>query len=239
MSGHLLASKRRRKELGSLIHEPSSAPVSETAHKLMANMGWKPNTGLGKRRDGIVSHIVAVKRADQAAGLGTNNTSLTAEQLQHGGAEWWKDAVGNTLAKLGKKSSSSSKSSSKKDKKTSEKKMKEKRTAVESKLHYTDQELFEATGGKRFGMRAAPSSNLHKWKRTNDEIHATNATAGLVEDTNEATIALETRSITALTEQIEAADLETTTGKDDKKKEKKAKKDKKPTKDKEKKRKRE
>ena len=157
---HLLgASKKRRKELGSLIHEQASAPVSEKARNLMAKMGWSENTGLGKRRDGIVSHIRAVKRVEQA-GLGVS--VLTAEQQQHGGAEWWKDSVGSTLARLG------SKTSSKKDKESNKKRKRD--TNETPKKRFTDEELFAATGGKRFGMRAAPNSNLHKWKRTNDDV---------------------------------------------------------------------
>ena len=211
---HLMgASKKRRKELGSLIHEQASAPVSETARNLMAKMGWSENTGLGKRRDGIVSHIRAVKRVEQA-GLGVS--VLTAEQQQHGGAEWWKDSVGNTLARLGGKAKESS---SKKEKKGNKKRKRDAKEAY--KIHFTDEELFAATGGKRFGMRAAPTSNLHKWKRTNDDVGATS-------DKDETTVSTKT---TIETQKGEPIDVQTKQYKKEKKskKEKMAKKDKKKT----------
>lgn len=142
----LLMGSKRRKEMGSSIQEHAATAPSEKSRQLMKSMGWTEGTGLGKRRDGITTHIVAKKQKIEQAGLGLEQ-SKSRQSIQQG--EWWKDAVGDTLARLGSK-------------KQSKKKNKQKR--------FTDEELFEATGGKRFGMRASPSSNLHKWKRTGDSV---------------------------------------------------------------------
>lgn len=114
-------------------------------------MGWKEGTGLGKRRDGLVEHVKIKQREDEM-GLGRENELARAV-----GDVWWKDSVGGTLAKL---QAQKKKSSEKKKKKKSKKE--KNREAVKS---YTDEELFEATGGARFGMRAQRRAEA-KWKRT-------------------------------------------------------------------------
>jgi hypothetical protein len=106
-------------------------------------MGWTPGTGLGKRRDGRTSHVQVTKRVD-AAGLGSERVAKQVALQQQDC--WWSDSIQDTLAKLSK---------------------------TKKKKVFTDDELFEATGGKRFGMRAAPTLNLHKWRRTNDDADRT------------------------------------------------------------------
>lgn len=138
-----LVGSKLRKKMGSTIQESSSAPVSSFAKKQLERMGWSEGTGLGKKRDGIKTHIRAKKRTEQT-GLGAEKAK--SETINDAG-EWWKDSVGSTLAKLSKKKGGSSK---------------------KRKRECTDEDLFEATGGVRFGMRAAPIKNLAKWNRTND-----------------------------------------------------------------------
>ena len=120
-------------------------------------MGWTEGTGLGKKRDGITTHIKVQKR-EESSGLG-----IEKERTRKMGVEgmWWASNVGNTLMKLQK--SKKKKKESKKDKKKKKKKSK-KESSDEPKV-YTDEELFKATGGARFGMRAQSRAE-GKWKRT-------------------------------------------------------------------------
>lgn len=153
-----LCGSKLRSKLGAVInenatsHSPAllSADIS-FAKRHLEKMGWKEGTGLGKRRDGLVEHVKIKQREDEM-GLGRENELVRAV-----GDVWWKDSVGGTLAKL---QAQKKKSSEKKKKKKSKK---EKiREAVKT---YTDEELFEATGGARFGMRAQRRAEA-KWKRT-------------------------------------------------------------------------
>jgi hypothetical protein len=140
-----LAGSKLRARLSSGLNESASDGVtSKFARRHLEKLGWEEGTGLGKRRSGITTHIKVKKRNDELGGLGKSSVD---EKLQIGN-EWWKSSTGSVLAKLGGK----------------KKKKKEKKT-------FTDEELFEATGGARFGMRAqAPQKG--KWKRTenNDSL---------------------------------------------------------------------
>lgn len=139
-----LAGSKLRARLGSNLNEAASAGVtSKFARRHLEKLGWEEGTGLGKRRSGIVSHIKVQRRVDEQGGLGKSSID---ENLKIGD-EWWKNSVGNTLAKLGKK------------------KNKKKKGEKEKKKAFTDEELFEATGGARFGMRAGKSQK-GKWTRT-------------------------------------------------------------------------
>jgi hypothetical protein len=137
LAGEKLRQQRRR-----TLCESASAPVSSFAVAQLEKMGWSKGTGLGKKRHGVTTHITVVQRPE-AAGLGT--ATEASIQLQEQQNEWWKDSLGDTLAKLG--------GNKKKKRKT-----------------YTDDELFEATGGARFGMRAGNTRNLAKWRRTESEL---------------------------------------------------------------------
>jgi Pin2-interacting protein X1 len=142
-----LAGSKLRKQLSGSLQEHVSAPTSAFARKQLEKMGWSDGTGLGKKRDGIKTHIKVTKRKDQE-GLGAEK----AATIKHASSEqWWKDSLGDTLARL----------SAKKGKKSDKKSKKRK--------EYTDEELFEATGGSRFGMRAGITKNLGKWRRTEGE----------------------------------------------------------------------
>lgn len=148
-----LAGSKLRNQLGGQLNESASAGVtSKFARAQLEKLGWKEGEGLGKRRQGMSSHIRVKKRAE-GVGLGESNVDPAIRQSI--GNEWWKDSVGDTLAKLG----SGKKKKSKKKSKDSESK----------KRIFTDQELFEATGGARFGMRAQTQQH-GKWKRAESNI---------------------------------------------------------------------
>lgn len=145
-----LAGSKLRSQLGGQLNESASQGVtSKFARAQLEKLGWKEGEGLGKRRQGMATHIKVKKRAD-GVGLGESNLDLAVQQSI--GNEWWKNSVGDTLARLGSKKSK--KKSSKKEKKEKKK----------TKRIYTDEELFEATGGARFGMRAQTQQH-GKWKR--------------------------------------------------------------------------
>jgi Pin2-interacting protein X1 len=129
-----LAGSKLRAKLGSSLNEHVSAPTSEFAQQQLQKMGWSEGDGLGKRRQGMASHIT-VKRREDNVGLGHS----TAPSHTH---QWWKDSIGDTLAKLGGKK--------------------------RKKKDYTDEELFEATGGARFGMRAQRRAEA-KWARAESQ----------------------------------------------------------------------
>ena len=151
-------------------------------------MGWTEGTGLGKNRNGMKDHVKVKQRTDEM-GLGREK-----EMAKEIGNVWWKDSVGGTLARLQqqkkkkKKNDNDDKKKHKKDKKRSkqesgessaeQKKKKEKKQKKRDRTTtytsdsnttviktYTDEELFAATGGARFGMRAQRRAE-GKWKRT-------------------------------------------------------------------------
>ena len=181
-----LATKKTMARLSASLNESASdashMKQSSFARKQLERMGWKEGTGLGKKRDGMVTHIRTKKR-EESVGLG-GEKKIVEEQSDM----WWSDSVGNTLARLQqakkrksmssdngsdddsktkKKAKKSKKSKSKSDKK--EKKRSKKKKSKESDISevktYTDQELFVATGGARFGMRAQRRAE-GKWART-------------------------------------------------------------------------
>jgi Pin2-interacting protein X1 len=133
-----LAGSKLRAKLGTSLNEHVSAPTSVFAQQQLHKMGWSEGDGLGKRRQGMASHIT-VKRREDNVGLG-HNSSVPSHNVH----QWWKDSIGDTLAKLGGK-----------------KKKKQKKD-------YTDEELFQATGGARFGMRAQRRAEA-KWARTESQ----------------------------------------------------------------------
>jgi hypothetical protein len=156
-----LCGSKLKAKLASTLNEASAAPMSSTsfAAKQMAKMGWTEGTGLGKKRDGIVSHIKVQKRED-SLGLGVEKERTRKIESE---GMWWSANVSETLMRLqqkkGKKKDEK-KSKKKKSKKTSKKETQD----LEIKV-YTDEELFAATGGARFGMRAQRRAEA-KWMRT-------------------------------------------------------------------------
>jgi len=145
------------------IHTPLLLSADQSfAKRQLEKMGWTEGAGLGKRGDGMKQHVKIKQREDEM-GLGREK-----EMAKEIGNVWWKDSVGGTLARLQaqKKKKNSDKESKKKRKKDKKKSSKSNKSGEEKagKI-FTDQELFEATGGARFGMRAQRRAE-GKWKRT-------------------------------------------------------------------------
>eukprot|EP00591_Stephanopyxis_turris_P006613 CAMPEP_0195510266 /NCGR_PEP_ID=MMETSP0794_2-20130614/2960_1 /TAXON_ID=515487 /ORGANISM="Stephanopyxis turris, Strain CCMP 815" /LENGTH=257 /DNA_ID=CAMNT_0040637651 /DNA_START=203 /DNA_END=973 /DNA_ORIENTATION=+ len=157
----ICGSKLRRK-MGAVLNESVSAPTSSFAQKQLEKMGWNEGEGLGKKKGGMTSHIkVKIRAEDEGLGHDKVKVAQAADQ-------WWSASVSDTLFKLQQKSSSSldKKSKKKKKKKSKEKrKSKGKKEATTTPRQYTDDELFVATGGARFGMRAQRRAEA-KWART-------------------------------------------------------------------------
>ena len=122
-------------------------------------MGWIAGQGLGKDKQGMKSHIKVKQRAEDE---GIGHEKVKVEQAS---SHWWQGAVNDTLAKLNQSGTSSS---NKKSKKKKSKKKSKKSKVVEIKT-YTDEELFIATGGARFGMRAQRKQE-GKWARAESGI---------------------------------------------------------------------
>lgn len=163
-----LCGSKLRSKLSSTLNEASAAKISSKsfAAKQMAKMGWTEGTGLGKKRDGIVSHIKVQKR-EENAGLGVEK-----ERTRLLGVEgmWWSSSVADTLMRLQQKNKGTSDEKTKKKKSKKEKKSKKSKkdvsiqTNVAGKI-YTDDELFAATGGARFGTKGGKRAE-GKWERS-------------------------------------------------------------------------
>uniref|UniRef100_A0A7S3V796 G-patch domain-containing protein n=1 Tax=Chaetoceros debilis TaxID=122233 RepID=A0A7S3V796_9STRA len=161
-----LCGSKLKEKLSSTLNESAAAPMSSSsfAAKQMAKMGWESGTGLGKKRDGMVSHI-KVRKREENMGLGVEK-----ERTRKLGTEgmWWSTNVSNTLMRLQQKKDEKKpkkKKSSKKSKKDKGEKKKKKDKSPKTPKIYTDEELFQATGGARFGMRAQRRAE-GKWQRT-------------------------------------------------------------------------
>ncbi len=170
-----LCGSKLRAKLSSTLNEASSEKISSNsfAARHMAKMGWTEGTGLGKKRDGIVSHIKVQKREDNI-GLGVEK-----ERTRQMGAAgmWWSSSVADTLSRLQQKTSSNGdatcngESKKKKKKKTDKKSKKRKKSKKENASSpapgkvYTEDELFIATGGARFGTKGGKRSE-GKWQRS-------------------------------------------------------------------------
>lgn len=153
-----LSGSKLRSKLGAMLNESASAPTSKFAQRHMAKMGWTEGTGLGKNRSGIVSHVKVRKREDEM-GLGVEKAAAV-----EAGNTWWQDSVGATLARLSKGKDAKSKKKKERSKQRSQNNKKVTTGEGAAKV-YTDEELFMATGGARFGMRAQRRAEA-KWART-------------------------------------------------------------------------
>ena len=164
-SADLCGSKLRGK-LGAVLNESATtfSPALLSSDKSFAKrqlekMGWTEGTGLGKRRDGMTEHV-KVKQREEEMGLGREK--MKAKEVAD---VWWKDSVSDTLARLQKNKSS------KGDKEKKSKKKKKKDKKEKTKKHFTDEELFAATGGARFGSTSGARANRSqhgKWKRSEE-----------------------------------------------------------------------
>jgi Pin2-interacting protein X1 len=137
---HELSGSKLRSKLGSALNEaavadPLAANTGGFAAKQLEKMGWKAGHGLGKNLQGMATHIKVKKREDD---VGIGHVKPELEQQ----SQWWSESMGNVFAKLNGG--------------------KTKQTAAVKE--YTDEELFRATGGARFGMRAQ-RKQTGKWAR--------------------------------------------------------------------------
>ena len=154
-----LCGRKHKAKMGADLNESVATGPSAFARAQLEKLGWTEGTGLGKNRDGRADHIRVTKRREGQA-IGAASTEIDPVVT---GEQWWKSSVGNTLARLAEANKRRGKKSSKKPKK-------EKKTSNKKrKLEYTDEELFEATGGARFGMRAQ-TQQRGKWNRAEDAI---------------------------------------------------------------------
>ena len=184
---NLVGRKHRSKlangSTSALLNESAAAPASSFARRQLEKLGWKDGEGLGKNRDGISTHIRAVKRQDEV-GLGADETRAAITSAKDAAAlagadDWWKNSLGDTLARLQQRKKDKKKKSKKKKKKSksdgcssgsddstsSDEANNKINDNNKRKRHYTDEELFEATGGARFGMRQGKRQH-GKWQRT-------------------------------------------------------------------------
>ena len=158
-----LCGSKLRGKLGAVLNESATnfSPALLSSDKSFAKrqlekMGWTEGTGLGKRRDGMKEHVKIKQREDE---MGLGREKMKAQEVAD---VWWKDNLGDTLARLQKKKSD-------KDEKKSKKKSKKDKKKEKTKKHFTDEELFEATGGARFGSTSGARANRSqhgKWKRS-------------------------------------------------------------------------
>jgi G-patch domain len=142
---------------------------SEFAKRQLERMGWSEGNGLGKDRQGRATPIIVKRRSDATGGLGIEKEKVrqTQQTIQD---EWWKDALGDTLCKLRNKKEKKKKKKRKSNKDDNGDESDETtNTNIYKKIVYTDEELFIATGGARFGMRAGKTRNQAKWRRTEQQ----------------------------------------------------------------------
>lgn len=159
-----LCGSKLRGKLGAVLNESATnfSPALLSSDKSFAKrqlekMGWTEGTGLGKRRDGMKEHVKIKQREDE---MGLGREKMKAQEVAD---VWWRDSVGDTLARLQQK-----KKSSKGEKKSKKKSKKDKKKET-TKKHFTDEELFAATGGARFGSTSGARANRSqhgKWKRS-------------------------------------------------------------------------
>ena len=173
-----IAGKKLQSKLSSTLNESatSHSPAllssqQSFAKRQLEKMGWTEGTGLGKNRTGRVDHVKAKQRDDN---MGLGREKEKAKEMQN---TWWKDSVGGTLARLQQQSKDNKKSKKKKKDKKKKSKKGSKQSSGESTSEsrdrtsttqiktYTDEELFEATGGARFGTKGGRRAE-GKYKRT-------------------------------------------------------------------------
>ena len=148
----MLVTKKTLSNLGSQINDSKGSKVSDFAKKQMERMGWKEGQGLGKNKDGITSHIKVSKKLE-TTGLGLDESK---KEIQSKTEHWWHDDFTQHLNQFKIKNVKSKKK---------KRKLEEEQSAANesSKGPPSYDELFEATGGARLGMRArAKQSGKHK-----------------------------------------------------------------------------
>ena len=93
----MLITKKTAEKRGSSIYDGAGSAVSAFARRQMEKMGWTEGKGLGKREDGLSSHIKVAKK-DDSAGLGVD--AAAKEQVQVAD-NWWHDGFSKQLKAFG------------------------------------------------------------------------------------------------------------------------------------------
>eukprot|EP00536_Pseudo-nitzschia_multiseries_P008904 jgi/Psemu1/257671/estExt_Genewise1Plus.C_2360014 len=155
-----LCGRKHKSRMGANLNESVATGPSDFARKQLEKLGWTEGTGLGKNRDGRAEHIRVTKRKDELA-LGASAAAIELDPVVTGD-QWWKSSKSKRKSRGGDGSDDGSDDD---DNSKTKKKNKNKKR----KLEYTDEELFEATGGARFGMRAQ-TQQKGKWNRAEDKI---------------------------------------------------------------------
>jgi Pin2-interacting protein X1 len=138
-----LKTKKTITRMGSQIIESRGSKVSSFALRQMEKMGWSEGMGLGKNNGGMTTHLKTV-RVDDNAGIGAKQTEALIQDA------WWHDAFASNLSKF---------------KKLHKKKKRSKISEISAEEMPSFDELFQATGGARLGMRAR-MKQTGKLKRT-------------------------------------------------------------------------
>jgi Pin2-interacting protein X1 len=158
-----LCGRKHLSKMTSSLNESVAVGPSSFAKNQLKLMGWKEGEGLGKNRQGMADHIRVTKRKDEE-GLGHEKQLASVASDQ-----WWSASAGATLLKLQQAKNDRKKKKSKKKDKAEKKNGKEDKLPKAAKT-FTDDELFAATGGARFGTKGKGRRSEVKWARAeNDE----------------------------------------------------------------------
>eukprot|EP01041_Mallomonas_annulata_P009456 gene9456-19639_t len=139
----MLVTKKTIEKYGSSMNETAGSKISDFARKQLEKFGWSEGKGLGKNEDGMKKHI-KIKKIEDNSGIGQEKAKQEASQ-----EEWWHDPFDKALRKM----------QSKKKRRLS------KSDGAVPNEPPTLEDLFQATGGARLGMRAR-ADQQGKWART-------------------------------------------------------------------------
>jgi Pin2-interacting protein X1 len=78
-----IVGKKLMAKLGGMVNESAASGVSDFARRQMEKMGWTEGKGLGKKEQGIVTHV-RVKKREEFMGVGVEKVKVEEQQNQ-----WW------------------------------------------------------------------------------------------------------------------------------------------------------
>jgi Pin2-interacting protein X1 len=156
--------KKRFRENASSLNEHAGSAPSGWAEKILEKHGWTKGTGLGKKEDGMVSHIRVKKKIDQE-GIGFDVSNKSQDWNQ----QWWLNTYKSDIVSktIGGKAAVSLQSDSESDSDSDSSKSEPKQKSFDSSQPSWE-DLFKATGGARLGMRAR-IDQPGKWNRVSDK----------------------------------------------------------------------
>ena len=158
-----LLSKKTLAKHGMTMRESASAPVSDFARRQMLKMGWVEGKGLGKKEDGMLSHLKASKR-EEAAGLGSEKLSNEEIVAKEG---WWFDAFSSNLKVFKKKMKADRGNGD--DDKNKEKKKKKKKTEKKSKGKEGNEEMQDTEEDEEKDFKDGKDEKKKKKKKDKDK----------------------------------------------------------------------